>query len=163
MMTVSAATRLMPTPPARVDRRKIKAAEPPRLNRSMAACRASMWVLPSSRSKAKRRSLRKSASRSSIIVNWLKMSTQCASARNLGSSLSSSTSLPDADRKVSRRVAALIPVVLASSTPLMRKGWLQVLRSSICRLFRVETAAPATPPTRRSRLVGVRVRVRVES
>ena len=65
--------------------------------------------------------------------------------------------------RVRVRARARVRVKVRVGITLMRKGWLQVLRSSICRLFRVETAAPATPPTRRSRLVGVRVRVRVES
>jgi hypothetical protein len=50
MMHVSAAVRLIPRPPARVERRKTKVSEPGRQKRSMAAWRRSPRMVPSSRS-----------------------------------------------------------------------------------------------------------------
>ena len=49
-MHVSAATRLMPTPPARVESKKANTSAPGRQKRSIAACRASPVTEPSSRS-----------------------------------------------------------------------------------------------------------------
>ena len=50
MITVSAAVRLIPTPPARVPSRKTNAFESLAQKRSMAFCRLSPVIVPSSRS-----------------------------------------------------------------------------------------------------------------
>ena len=53
MMTVSAAVRLMPTPPARVQSRKTNRSESGFEKRSMAACRSLPLTMPSMRSYGK--------------------------------------------------------------------------------------------------------------
>mmetsp|Transcript_16562 Transcript_16562/g.57897 ORF Transcript_16562/g.57897 Transcript_16562/m.57897 type:complete len:303 (+) Transcript_16562:375-1283(+) len=132
MMTVSADTRLMPRPPARVDSSMQKAGESGLLNRSMAACRSRPRMWPSRRSNWYRRLRRKCSSTSSMRTIWLKMSTRWPPACSFGSSLSRSTSLPE----VVTRMLAISSCVVASfsswsAMPLIRYGWLQHLRSSM--------------------------------
>ena len=95
MITVSAETRLMPCPPARVDSMKMKVSLALSEKRSMAFCRSEPAMLPSSRSKSHARASKNSSIRSSTLVNCEKTSTRWPSTLSFGSSLSSSTNLPD--------------------------------------------------------------------
>mmetsp|Transcript_35796 Transcript_35796/g.114004 ORF Transcript_35796/g.114004 Transcript_35796/m.114004 type:complete len:222 (-) Transcript_35796:3070-3735(-) len=95
MTMVSAAVRLMPTPPARVVMMKMNDSEAGSEKRSMAACRSRPVTAPSSLSYPQPRPCTRSSIRSSILVNWEKSRTRWPSALSLGSSLSSRTSLPD--------------------------------------------------------------------
>eukprot|EP00967_Tisochrysis_lutea_P096783 scaffold141924_cov23-Tisochrysis_lutea.AAC.3 len=127
-MHVSAAVKLIPSPPARVERRKMKVSELGLQNRSMAACRRSPRMVPSSRSCEYLRSSRYSEMRSSIRTICEKMSTRWPSLRSFGSSLSSRTHLPLA---ASIAVSAALPLVEDSpSAPSAADG----------------TAAPASTP-----------------
>ena len=150
-MHVSAATRLMPTPPARVESRKQNVSEPGLQKRSMACCLASPVMDPSSRSKLKPRDARNSPKMLSMMANCEKSSTRWPSHRSLGSSFASRMSLPLALSIASRASASSMPLVTDSSTPRMRKGWLQHLRSSICMLSSDGKGAWSSPWTKTSR------------
>mmetsp|Transcript_26206 Transcript_26206/g.62572 ORF Transcript_26206/g.62572 Transcript_26206/m.62572 type:complete len:261 (+) Transcript_26206:276-1058(+) len=95
MMTVSAAVRLMPIPPARVDRRNT---EMPTslLNSSIIACRSCTAVLPSSRMYRMRRGARNSSRISSTFVHCENIRIRCPSAIMRGSMPFSSWNLADA-------------------------------------------------------------------
>ena len=73
----------------------------------------------------------KSDSTSSMMLNWLKMSTLCPSRRSFGSSLFRSASFPAHRTMSCGRVKPDLGNSRCSS-PRIRNGWLQHLRSSIC-------------------------------
>eukprot|EP00964_Phaeocystis_antarctica_P050375 scaffold29246_cov66-Phaeocystis_antarctica.AAC.7 len=87
----------------------------------------------------------------SMIANCEKSSTRWPSERSLGRSLARSTSLPEAESIASRASASPMPRVTDSSTPRIRKGWLQHLRSSICTLSSEGSGACSRPETSTSR------------
>mmetsp|Transcript_25102 Transcript_25102/g.51570 ORF Transcript_25102/g.51570 Transcript_25102/m.51570 type:complete len:220 (+) Transcript_25102:222-881(+) len=94
MMHVSAAHRLMPTPPARVESRNTNASSL-LLKRSMACWRFEPIMDPSRRSTLKLRYSQKSSRMFMIRVIWEKISTLWPSRRSLGRSLSSNTIFPE--------------------------------------------------------------------
>ena len=153
MMTVSAAVRLMPWPPALVDSRKANTSEPGLLKRSMAACRSLPRMEPSRRSNLYALAVSSSSSSDSIILNCENSSTRWPSSISLGSSLSSSTILPDAATMLATcSPRSWMSPVSRSSAPRSRKGWLQHLRSSISMFTRLATEEEVTPRDRKVRL-----------
>mmetsp|Transcript_59220 Transcript_59220/g.86684 ORF Transcript_59220/g.86684 Transcript_59220/m.86684 type:complete len:206 (-) Transcript_59220:239-856(-) len=170
MITVSAAVRLMPTPPARVLSRKTNESGS-RLNLSIDSCRALPVMRPSSRSQGYPRYSQNSSNRSSTRTIWLKKSTLWPSRRSLGSSLSTRTIfpllmirpcstlfassssyafwVPRASRPSARPSSARSRSISKASTPSVRKGWLQHLRSSIW-MFISFGSAPFVPLKRKA-------------
>mmetsp|Transcript_20271 Transcript_20271/g.60551 ORF Transcript_20271/g.60551 Transcript_20271/m.60551 type:complete len:303 (-) Transcript_20271:1253-2161(-) len=125
-MHVSAVWRLMPRPPARVERRNTKCWEPGALKASMDSSRSSWGVLPSTRQYAYARMRMKSSKMSSIRVICENTSTRWPRSFNRARSLSKSRSLPHVSTKCSPSGGRL-----RSSTPGKRYGWLQHFRSCI--------------------------------
>ena len=135
-MTVSAAVRLIPCPPARVDRRKANTPTSGSLNWSIRRCRSSVGTLPSMRTLVYPTSERYRSRMLSMSLNCEKISTLWPCSFNLGRSRCSSSSFPDAPTRscscASRETAPAAEE--ASWAESKRYAWLQHLRSSISML-----------------------------
>ena len=95
MMTVSAVAKLIPRPPARVDRRKQKSCDPSALKCSNAFRLNSPLIPPSNRWKGKWRNCMYSAIKSNMRTICEKMSTRWPVSLRRTNNLSKSTNLPE--------------------------------------------------------------------
>mmetsp|Transcript_15216 Transcript_15216/g.37395 ORF Transcript_15216/g.37395 Transcript_15216/m.37395 type:complete len:217 (+) Transcript_15216:148-798(+) len=89
---------------------------------------------------------------SSIMVNWLKMSTLCPPARSRGSISSSAASLPEDATSASTRLPPCRAVAAAAISSPNKKGWQHTLRSCMSRLLNLVNLPPfpgssGAPPT----------------
>lgn len=94
MIMVSAAVKLMPSPPALVDNKNTKIFGS-RVNWSIRSCLSVTIVWPSKRKNEWWRNSKYRSNISNIMVNWLKISTRWPSCFNCGNSTSNRLNLPD--------------------------------------------------------------------
>mmetsp|Transcript_15186 Transcript_15186/g.65028 ORF Transcript_15186/g.65028 Transcript_15186/m.65028 type:complete len:228 (-) Transcript_15186:1050-1733(-) len=143
MMTVSAAVRLIPKPPARVESRNTPYSGSV-LNRSICVLRSCHCTDPSMRQTLKFPPLcsKKLSMRSSMRVICEKMSTLCPFARSLVISRSNRRNLPHCSTSSS----ALGNMMDPSKPPVIKSGWLQFFRNCMSMLFKAVAPTGAEPP-----------------